>query len=664
MIENSTIKCRICLLEVVEDEKFYYLNDNNLMLKSKLLGFLPELDLTITQNPVACGECSIEIDKIHRFRHLCLQNEINLKNQTLLETSSNNILSLVEDECLLVNTDVPLWIEESTSKTIFYYCHHCHYATNDKRNLAEHIFTHRFKCSRCSYTTLDDVAFTSHKEIHSTEEELENVVRECRDSGYQANTESALNRRLLTHKSRRIVKSIVPYSSAAYNNKIKCPKCRYTTSNRKNLNVHLVRVHKETENVKPESEVIEKNPNSKEFKSNLNEHKLNKKQFRFKCTHCKYKTNTIGYFIRHNNTIHSKRLFYCDTCDYSNMHLFQIKNHMNKYSGQSPQKCEKCGYKNHVKIHFMMHLKKHDPKCTLKCQFCVYKTPLRARLNAHLMIHTGEKPYACKRCSYRSSRSSNLRTHEKRKHGGVCIRTAKKLFVCKICNYMTHYQNIFKAHEARHSEDQPIERTSIKLKTIQVKSKQQELPFRCDTCDYSSQHLYMMNRHIAKYSGESPLKCDKCDFKSHVKKQFIAHRTEHNVEKIFRCDHCDYKTSSSRYFNVHLCVHNEEKLFSCKFCNYKSPYKHNIRRHETHHSTKCPSMNGQPDKIFKCNDCNYWTYVKARFNEHLMVHTGEQRYACELCNFRSSYKANLKKHEKVHFSTTNELQRLLTTRLP
>ncbi|KAK4873318.1 hypothetical protein RN001_015347, partial [Aquatica leii] len=56
MEEKTTNTCRICLLEIVETEQYYFLNnDNELMLQSKLLDFLPEIDLNITSNPIACN---------------------------------------------------------------------------------------------------------------------------------------------------------------------------------------------------------------------------------------------------------------------------------------------------------------------------------------------------------------------------------------------------------------------------------------------------------------------------------------------------------------------------------------------------------------------------------------------------------------------------------
>ncbi|KAK4878537.1 hypothetical protein RN001_011043 [Aquatica leii] len=50
---DSTNTCRICLFEITETKEFYFLNnDNELKLQSKLLEFLPEIDLNITPNPI------------------------------------------------------------------------------------------------------------------------------------------------------------------------------------------------------------------------------------------------------------------------------------------------------------------------------------------------------------------------------------------------------------------------------------------------------------------------------------------------------------------------------------------------------------------------------------------------------------------------------------
>ncbi|KAF5278820.1 hypothetical protein FQR65_LT03508 [Abscondita terminalis] len=571
MIENARTKCRICLFEVAEDQKFYDLND--LLLKSKLLGFLPELDLTITENPVACGKCCVEIDKIHEFRHLCLQNEIILKNQNLLETSSNNILSLVEDECLLVNTDIPLWVEESTPNTVFYYCSQCHYATNDKQNLTDHIFDHRFKCSQCTYTTLDDVAFTSHKEIHSnigpwqcnicnytctemdmldehmcthaeqklsTEVELKDVVIkdlfECRDSGYQTNTETDFNQRLVTHKN--VVKSRMLQRKRNATGKTKRPKLRYS---RKNVNNHLNRMHSETENRKPITETIKP-----KFKT---KHKLKQKRFRFKCERCNYGSDVRGNFLNHKNTIHAEPSgpsIKCDTCDYSNYYLYMIKKHMQKYSGQTPLKCDKCDFKTHVLVHFNGHVKKHEPGWTLesslKCTQCEYVATSTGRLNTHFKIHIREKPFACKWCSYRCSYSCTMAKHKNKCH-----------FSCE--------QN-----EAQQDRDSP------------------------------------------------------------------------NMNE--RSDKCNYTTSIRGRTQTHLRTHAEEKPFACKLCNFKTSYRSNIKKHTT-------KLHSNPTKeLFSCKDCSYRTYVKLHFTGHLRIHTGEKPFACKLCDYKTTFKCNLRTHEK------------------
>ncbi|KAF5278833.1 hypothetical protein FQR65_LT03521 [Abscondita terminalis] len=172
MTEIVSVTCRICLIEVTNGAVFYSLNKgNDLMLDSKLLSFVPDMDLSITLNPVACNQCTVMIHQAHEFRQLCIRNEIVLKNRTLLRScTSDNDVEMDGDECLLVNTDIPICVEESTSDMKFYYCNDCHYGTNMKDSLINHIFTHRLKCNVCSYTTPNKNVLNVHALKHKNED--------------------------------------------------------------------------------------------------------------------------------------------------------------------------------------------------------------------------------------------------------------------------------------------------------------------------------------------------------------------------------------------------------------------------------------------------------------------------------------------------------------
>ncbi|KAK4878799.1 hypothetical protein RN001_011305 [Aquatica leii] len=162
MGENT---CRICLQELVETEQSYSLtNDDELKLQSKLLDFLPEIDLSITPNPISCQRCTCMIEKVHEFKQLHLQTENTIrnsrqqipldngitcvKNEIIKEEMVDDIkvelsdLQVINNDCLEINTDVPVCIEEPT-KTEMLDCSDCDFKTNKHAALVRHMKTHK-----------------------------------------------------------------------------------------------------------------------------------------------------------------------------------------------------------------------------------------------------------------------------------------------------------------------------------------------------------------------------------------------------------------------------------------------------------------------------------------------------------------------------------------
>ncbi|PRD27192.1 UNVERIFIED_CONTAM: zinc finger protein [Trichonephila clavipes] len=49
-----------------------------------------------------------------------------------------------------------------------------------------------------------------------------------------------------------------------------------------------------------------------------------------------------------------------------------------------------------------------------------------------------------------------------------------------------------------------------------------------------------------------------------------------------------------------------------------------------------------------CTFCSYSTAYKGNLKTHMLVHTGERRYACSICKKSFSLKGNLKTHMRIH----------------
>ncbi|KAK4874701.1 hypothetical protein RN001_014061 [Aquatica leii] len=241
MGEKSTKFCRICLLEIVETEQYYFLNnDNKLMLQFKLLNLLPDIDLNITSNPIACNGCMTAIEEIYEFKQLCLQTETILRNlhQGVIkeELHVDNIkvelssLQIVSDHYLEINKDVPVCIEEPLN-TETYYCYNCKFNTKRKKVLVQHLVFEnvtlqntgrkRFKCNICDYCYATKLGLKTHMHKHTGEKPFT-----CNICDYSCITKWGLKSHMCKHTAEKL---------------FKCNICDYCSNQRSNLKIHMLK---------------------------------------------------------------------------------------------------------------------------------------------------------------------------------------------------------------------------------------------------------------------------------------------------------------------------------------------------------------------------------------------------------------------------------------
>ncbi|KAK4874665.1 hypothetical protein RN001_014025 [Aquatica leii] len=300
MGEKSTNICRICLLEIVETEQHYFLNnDNKLMLQFKLLKLLPKIDLNITTNPIACNKCMITIEEIYEFKQLCIQTETTIRNSRQQgaikeELHDDNIkvelsnLQMVSDKYLEINKEVPVCIEES-SETEMYYCYNCNFNTNKKTILIKHLVLENvklqhnsgkpFKCNICDHACNTKSALKIHIRKHTSEKPFK-----CNICDYCSTTKWSLKRHMCKHTGEKPVK---------------CNICDYGCTTKATLKVHL-----------------RKHTGEKRFKCNI-------------CDHC----STTKWDLKLHKRKHTgEKPFKCNICDYRCNQSVNLKRHMHKHT--------------------------------------------------------------------------------------------------------------------------------------------------------------------------------------------------------------------------------------------------------------------------------------------------------------------------------------------
>ncbi|KAF5276802.1 hypothetical protein FQR65_LT16168 [Abscondita terminalis] len=437
MDEFSTITCRICCLSQIKREVE---TNDDLALTSKLV-FSDENDVKITENPVACNECKVEIDEMCAFVH---------KEEYVEDAIKSEVI--VEEHSVLSN------IEESIPVNILY-CYECNYRTNDKRNLTDHVFAHRFKCNQCSCTTLDNSMLISHVQMHLVTETLK-----CSVCNYTCIEINLLDEHMSTHTVSEDVRKYhnemnqFHVTETTFQRQVeisKCKKCDYSTSKTKYLSQHMRRKHGEGKLKRKNKSKLIDDAGKKVYKcnlcnyrnnfsSNFNAHLLtHSSECPFCCDKCDYKTYNEKYLNSHKRIHSEDKPFKCNSCEFRTKYLTFLKVHSRKHSGEFNFNCDKCDYKTYNKSHLNSHRMVHSDEKPFKCGLCEFSTKNLRSLKDHSKKHSGERNYNCDKCDYKTYIKKYLTAHKK-------VHAVEKAFKCSLCGFNTKYMRNLKAHTKKH----------------------------------------------------------------------------------------------------------------------------------------------------------------------------------------------------------------------
>lgn len=76
-------------------------------------------------------------------------------------------------------------------------------------------------------------------------------------------------------------------------------------------------------------------------------------------------------------------------------------------------------------------------------------------------------------------------------------------------------------------------------------------------------------------------KCPYCEYSSNLLPRLKRHLIVHTGEKPFACPHCPYSCSRKGNLETHIRIHTGEKPYPCPHCSYRSSRMFSLKSHIT-----------------------------------------------------------------------------------
>ncbi|KAL3275959.1 hypothetical protein HHI36_020692 [Cryptolaemus montrouzieri] len=154
----------------------------------------------------------------------------------------------------------------------------------------------------------------------------------------------------------------------------------------------------------------------------------------YRCDLCEYAAYHKRNLELHIYKIHLEtKIFSCEQCDYKTNYTNHLRNHINSSHLQIKHQCHLCSYSSKWKTTLKSHISSvHTEGEIYTCDHCNYSTNRKSYLKIHMnRVHLKIKKHLCNLCDYKTSQKGNLKRHM------VSVHAEVKNHKCTLCNFRT-----------------------------------------------------------------------------------------------------------------------------------------------------------------------------------------------------------------------------------
>ena len=292
------------------------------------------------------------------------------------------------------------------------------------------------------------------------------------------------------------------------------------------------------------------------------------------------------------------------------------------------------------------------------CEICDYSAKTPKVLIAHVRNIHHKGKLECPECQEMFKSKEHLRIHMVKFHK---IAKSRERCLCTLCGKSLMGKSNLKKHER---EKHGIDNAKFIRKDRVVK-------IQCNKCSTNFETCSDLNEHIQECTGEShKFPCIKCDLKWASGSVLNIHlKIDHKIPEMYTCDKCGKclkkKVSLISHVKVehenikdhvcHLCgrgfarvqglqfhikrVHENTGKHFCERCPFKAITKPELDIHINEVHTKAIK--------FHCDQCSFFCYRKGGLAAHVKnVHLKLRPHRCETCGQAFVRRKELEKHKE------------------